>query len=253
MSTRDSLPPSNSLTDSNKILTENYPSPPSSPGGLHPATQNNTPPYDPTLTDASLDQLRALPPVAHAIIQMRKSFPPLSEQQLAAIELLVLGHIDTFVAAKLDVHRVTVTKWRLYNPYFRAALARRRQEVWGSSADRFRKTINRALSVLKHQLKSDDAQVSHRAARTLLTLAYSKNLAPPDDPIDPAGVMERIARQKKIEWHFSNDPAKDELDEEDYLRAMKYLDLLQRNFPLAKDDLVNLGATSPSTSTSTPG
>jgi len=237
MSDLDSRPDAPSLTaSSDSSEPKNYLSCPSSHDESHKVTQSHTP-TDFPLTDASPDLLATLPPVAHAIIQMRKNFPPLSEQQLNAVELLVRGHTDTFVSQKLGIHRCTVTRWRLYNPYFRAALARRRQEVWASSTDRFRKTITRALHVLQSQLKADDPHISHRAARTLLSLAYSKNLSPPDDPQDPASVMEKIARQKKIEWHYSGDPSKEELTEDDHLRAMKYLDLLQRNFPLAKDDL----------------
>jgi hypothetical protein len=176
-----------------------------------------------------------LPSVAHAIIALRKNFPPLSEQQFNAVEILVLGHTDTYVAAKLKAHRTTITRWRLYNPYFRAALSRRRQEIWGASADRFRKIITSAISVLQNQMKSEDPKTSHRAARTILSLAASRNLTPPDDPQDPATIIHQIAREKKIESHHHDDPRLAPLEEDDFLHAMQHLNELERNFPLSPD------------------
>ena len=51
--------------------------------------------------------------------------------QLNAIDLLPPGKTDTEAAELLGLHRTTVTKWRLYDPVFQAALNRRRAEAWG--------------------------------------------------------------------------------------------------------------------------
>ena len=46
--------------------------------------------------------------------------------QLNAVDLLAAGRTDTQAAAALGLHRTTLTKWRLYDVAFQAALNRRR-------------------------------------------------------------------------------------------------------------------------------
>jgi len=60
---------------------------------------------------------------------------PLTLQQLSAIDYIVTGRSDAEVARLLTLHRVTLTRWRLYNHVFQAELNRRRQEIWGAAAD----------------------------------------------------------------------------------------------------------------------
>jgi hypothetical protein len=67
--------------------------------------------------------------------------------QLNAIDLLAAGKTDSEAAELLNLSRTTVTKWRLYDPVFQAALNRRRAEVWGAAADRLRSLIPTALNV----------------------------------------------------------------------------------------------------------
>ncbi|MEH7558846.1 hypothetical protein V7165_26250, partial [Priestia megaterium] len=60
----------------------------------------------------------------------------LTIEQLNAIDLLVGGKTDQEVADKINVNRVTVTKWRNYDIYFQAELNKRRKEIWGASIDK---------------------------------------------------------------------------------------------------------------------
>ena len=62
----------------------------------------------------------------------------LTVEQQNTIDRLVAGDTDEQAAKAAGVHRVTVSRWRLYNPTFQAALNARRQEVWGASADKLR-------------------------------------------------------------------------------------------------------------------
>jgi hypothetical protein len=181
----------------------------------------------------------ALAPAARSIILLRKRFRSLSETQFNAVELLVLGHTQKRVAKLVDVHRVTVTRWCLYNPHFQAALSQRRQEVWGSAADGFRHTLRSALKVVRKQLKSEDETVAFRAARALLHFAGSNKFAPPPDPVDVHGVIERLARKRKIQSHLYDDPLAALLDDEDFLAALSELDEKQLNFPLGADPDAN--------------
>ena len=51
--------------------------------------------------------------------------------QQSAVDLLASGKTDTEAAGLLKLARPTVTKWRLYDPLFQAALNERRAEIWG--------------------------------------------------------------------------------------------------------------------------
>src|SRR5919108_5375055 len=62
---------------------------------------------------------------------------PTAAQQ-RAVELLVAGRSDREAAEALGVSRVTVTRWRLYDPCFQVELNRRRDELWAAAADRLR-------------------------------------------------------------------------------------------------------------------
>src|SRR5262245_53469627 len=79
----------------------------------------------------------------------------LTMPQLSAIDVLVTGKTDKETAELLNLSRTCVTKWRLYDPVFQAALNRRRAEVWGSGIDRLRSLIPKALDVLAEALNSN--------------------------------------------------------------------------------------------------
>src|SRR6266542_3738201 len=77
----------------------------------------------------------------------------LSIEQLNAIDLLLTGATDQAVADVVGVHRVTVTKWRLYHPHFRAELFERRREAWAGATDAYRTIIPLAMDTLRDQLR----------------------------------------------------------------------------------------------------
>jgi hypothetical protein len=106
-------------------LAESRPATPNGPAGLQNATKRynfsgaappQTPAPTPTATESQI-------------------IAPLQQRQLDAIELLLLGRSDRAVARVVSVHRVTVTKWRLYDPSFRAELNRRREQKWSAAED----------------------------------------------------------------------------------------------------------------------
>jgi hypothetical protein len=76
----------------------------------------------------------------------------LSIEQRNAIDLLVQGKSDQETADAVGVNRVTVTKWRNYDPWFQAELNQRRQDVWGGSVDRLRGLLPRALERIEQEL-----------------------------------------------------------------------------------------------------
>lgn len=107
----------------------------------------------------------------------------LSIEQQNAIDLLVMGQTDRAVAEAVEVGRVAVSRWRLYDPHFRAELNRRRLEIWGASRDRLRSLVPRALDRLEEAL---DEYNGWRVALRLVELAglsdSGKNGIGPTDP-----------------------------------------------------------------------
>src|SRR5262249_39704050 len=93
----------------------------------------------------------------------------------------------------LNLHRVTVTRWRLYSPEFRAALAEQRAAVWGASADRLRALLPKALDALADALERGDDKVT--VALAVLKLAGPLPLV----PTDPAEAEEYVRRQVDYE------------------------------------------------------
>lgn len=94
--------------------------------------------------------------------------------QQSAIDLLAAGKNDTETAEALGLNRVTVTRWRLYSPEFRAALAAQRAAIWGASADRLRALIPKALDALADAL--EEADEGDRVAVALTGLTHAIGL-----------------------------------------------------------------------------
>jgi hypothetical protein len=111
---------------------------------------------------------------------------PLTPEQERAMALLLFGASDQKVADHVGRHRVTVTKWRLYDPVFREEFRRRRRELWNGSVDSLRALLPSAITTLHDQLHS--APNRGRLALDLLAKAglmgkpYSGALAETDDP-----------------------------------------------------------------------
>ncbi len=126
----------------------------------------------------------------------------LSLIQLNAIDLLLNGADDAAVAAQLDVHRTTVLRWRLHNPYFQAALHRRRAEVWRGALDAARLVLPAALETMRDQLRV--APQRGRLALEVLRTAgvfgtpHSGALATVDvGPTDPNEIIDAEVRRRR--------------------------------------------------------
>jgi hypothetical protein len=143
-------------------------------------------------------------------------------QQEHAIDLFVTGRNDVEVAAALRVHRTTVTRWRLHHLGFRAALSRRRHEVWGAAADRFRGMLDSAVDVLQRQLADDDPSVSFRAARLLVQMAGAGRFVPPDQPTDPLALLDEHARDMR-RAALADDPTERPVRDTDRVAALNNL------------------------------
>lgn len=127
----------------------------------------------------------------------------LTIEQQNAIDVLVQGATDQEAADVAGVHRVTVTKWRNYDPFFQAELNRRRQAVWGAAVDRLRSLLPRALDTLEEELQS--GQHRWRVALDVLRLSGLDRGGNKKDTIgsylvgqtDPDAIVDSIARSSR--------------------------------------------------------
>lgn len=159
---------------------------------------------------------------------------PLSVRQVQAVEMIVGGQPDREVARRLRVHRGTVARWRLHHPRFQAALNRRRQEVWGAAADRFRSLLDGAVGVLEEQLCGPDPRARLRAAAVMLGLASRGRFVPPaDDPTDIRGALGQFAREQHVADH-GRDPRTDRLTDDDFSAAL--MELARRSGTFRRDE-----------------
>lgn len=116
--------------------------------------------------------------------------------QLNAVDLLAAGKNDTETADAIGLNRVTVTRWRLYSPEFRAALADRRAAVWGSAADRLRALLPQAIDALADALQDADTPDRVNVALAVLKLAGPIPLAPAG-PTDPDEVIRAVVEAER--------------------------------------------------------
>jgi hypothetical protein len=170
--------------------------------------------------DASGEDVAPVNPRLAFEKRVAQKVKPLSIAEENAIDLIILGHSDRSVADHCGVHRVTVTRWRLYNPAFRAELSRRRQEIAGATADGFRQLAQDALVVMSKLLEDPNPSVRFRAARSVL--AMTPRFAPPDEPIDVEGVLTAEARKLNVQFHETH-PASAIVYEDERARALDHL------------------------------
>jgi hypothetical protein len=126
--------------------------------------------------------------------------------QQSAVDLLAAGKNDTETADALKLNRVTVTRWRLYSPEFRAALADQRAAIWGASADRLRALLPKALDALADALEHADDKVT--VALAVLKLAGPLPLVP-SAPTDPEEYVREIVEHERERIRSSSDESLD--------------------------------------------
>jgi hypothetical protein len=141
------------------------------------------------------------------LVYARQHKRGLTLPQQNAIDLLAAGKNDTEAAQLLGLTRVAVTKWRLYDPVFQAALNVRRAEVWGAGLDRLRSLIPKALDVLARELENADSPHRFKAAVEALKLAQLPadwaGVGPtePDDVVRQAVLRERRRARDPLDDH----------------------------------------------------
>ena len=100
----------------------------------------------------------------------------LNEQQLAAIELLVLGKAVGAVAKTLEIDPRTLYRWR-QDELFQSQLDERRARTWGTAIDRLKDLVHPSVEVMAEHLADRYDRARFRAASTVLRLVDLKKQA----------------------------------------------------------------------------
>jgi hypothetical protein len=125
----------------------------------------------------------------------------LTLSQQNAVDLLAAGKTDTETAELLKLSRTCITKWRLYDPVFQAALNVRRAEVWAVGVDRLRSLIPKALNTLAEELENRDSPNRLKAASEILKLAQLSAGSLGIGPTDADEIVLRIVERKRASAH----------------------------------------------------
>jgi hypothetical protein len=121
--------------------------------------------------------------------------------QLNAIDLLAAGKTNKETAELLGLSRTCVTKWRLYDPVFQAALNQRRSEVWAAGIDRFCSLIPKALDALAEELENKQSPNRLKAAGEILRLARLPAGALAAAPTDAEVIVRQIVVRRREQAH----------------------------------------------------
>ena len=107
------------------------------------------------------------------------------------------GKHDQEVADTIGVHRVTVTRWRLYHPQFRATLNERRAAAWQASRDAYQGLLQKSLAVLEAELDESGPQ----SGKIALAIVRSSSLSHADyehpGPTEPDAVVDEVAKDEE--------------------------------------------------------
>lgn len=126
----------------------------------------------------------------------------LSQEQLNAIEHLLLGKSDRAVAETVGVARQTIWEWRNNDVLFIATLNRERSRMWWEARVRLKSLANRALDAVEQQLDSGDPKSSLSAAKCILqgVRLLGETDLPASGPMTPEGViMEDLRNEARVE------------------------------------------------------
>jgi hypothetical protein len=115
--------------------------------------------------------------------------------QQSAVDLLACGKTDAETAQLLKLHRVTVTRWRLYDPVFQAALNQRRAEIWSAGIDLLRSLIPKALDALADELENPYSRL--KAALEILRLAGLPGNALTIGPTNAEEIVRGIVTERR--------------------------------------------------------
>lgn len=117
---------------------------------------------------------------------------PLTPDQSKALALLMEGKSDGEAAEACGVTPATVAKWRTYDPYFQAAMNRRRTELRGSASARLLAMVPKALDRLEDEIDGPDG------GRLALDLVkYLGVTGAPAGPIESEAIIDGLVKEDR--------------------------------------------------------
>jgi hypothetical protein len=122
----------------------------------------------------------------------------LSEQQRTVVDLLASGKTDKEAAKALNLPGDAVTRWRMHDPVFQAALNACRAESWRAVMDRLRSIVPQALDALADELNQADSAARCKIALDLLRIAKLSDIAP-QGPEEPETIVRRAVNRERHE------------------------------------------------------
>lgn len=93
----------------------------------------------------------------------------LTTAQQRSLDLLATGATIKEAAEGAGVSRQTCSTWLNHNPFFKAGLGQRREELWTQAKDRLRSMLPASLDAVERKLNSE-AEDSWKAGLSLLKL-----------------------------------------------------------------------------------
>ena len=85
---------------------------------------------------------------------------PLTVEQETAIDALLTGKSDREAAEIAGVTRWSVQMWRTSHPIFMSTLERRRAEVWGTTGERLRSLMSKAVENIAEAIEGGNLTAS---------------------------------------------------------------------------------------------
>jgi len=116
----------------------------------------------------------------------------LSVQQQNAIDLLASGAGVVKVAEALSINRHTITRWKMKNPIFIAALNSKRKELWSEAHERLRAMVSKAMDVMEQALEDGDGKV---AVEVIKAVGIYGSVGAPKGSTSTDEVMTQLAEQ----------------------------------------------------------
>ena len=92
---------------------------------------------------------------------------PLSAAMQAGLELVLVGHTDQDVANAVGVARETVWSWRRTHPLFMTALEVRRAEIYGTTCERLRALMSKAVDNIEAAIAEGNLGASWELMRCI--------------------------------------------------------------------------------------
>ncbi len=120
----------------------------------------------------------------------------LSVKQEEAVDLLIAGKNDREAAESLGLHRVTVTRWRLYHPGFQALLHQRRRLVHESSEDGLRALFGEAVQAISDEIQAKRAGRDRLALDVIRALGNYSALPDPIGEADAEEIVEAVVEAR---------------------------------------------------------